>query len=59
MTFKEWMKEVDREVQEFCGVGVDDLPDCCFRDEYDAGSTPLDMAYLVLEQAGFTDFPEC
>ena len=53
MTFQEWMKEVDKEVSGICGMGVNDLPDCCFRDEYEAGTEPSEMARIVLENAWF------
>ena len=53
MTFKEWMKEVDKEVEGICGMGVYDLPDCRFRDEYEAGTEPSEMAEVALENAGF------
>lgn len=56
MTFKEWMKEVNEEVESICGMGVYDLPDCCFRDEYEAGTPPREMAVMALENAGFDFF---
>lgn len=56
LTFKQWMAEVDDELESICGLGHLDLPDANYRDEYDAGTTPAEMAEMVLEQEGFYDF---
>ena len=53
MSFREWMRTVNREVESIWGMDVYDLPDCSFRDEYDAGTEPREMAVMVLENAGF------
>lgn len=50
MTFKEFMKEVDREVQSITGgVSVHDLADYCFRDAYDCEEAPYDVAMEALQ----------
>lgn len=54
MTFESWMKEVDAEITALCGLGVDDLADYMYRDAYDDGDSPEDVAVMVLEE---NDFP--
>jgi hypothetical protein len=52
-TFEDWKREVDREVERRIGLSSDDLPDYCYRDAYDAGDAPEDVAIEVLAEAGF------
>ena len=54
MTFKEWMKEVDAEVTRKSGLGVYDLADYLYRDAYDDGADPKEVAHEVLAE---NDFP--
>ncbi len=56
-SFGEWMVEVNLALIDTCGLGYMDLPDKAYRDEFDSGTTPEDMAYLALEDEGF-DFSE-
>lgn len=53
MTYDEWMREVDVEVQRVSGVGVHDLPDFLSRDSFDCGDTPAEGAEIALEGADF------
>lgn len=53
MTFETWMRAVDAAVESKAGVSVHDLPDCCFRDWYDAGTTATTAAKWALRAAGF------
>ena len=50
--FKIWLAKVDRIVSAKCGIGVDDLPDMCYRDSFDDGVTPKEMAADVFEENG-------
>lgn len=53
MTFKQWMKEVNREVISQAGVSVHDLGDQPFSDWYESGMTPQEAAYEALVDEGF------
>ena len=53
MTFQEWMNQVNQEVSAIAFVSVLDLPDYMFRDAFDAGCDPAEVAIEVLENAGF------
>lgn len=48
--FDRWMSAVDGHVQIKLGVSVHDLPDMCFRDYYDDGMTPAQVAQIVMEE---------
>ncbi len=48
--FELWMLAVDMEIQKTTGLTSSDLPDYCFRDEYDSGTSPEDTADLLLEE---------
>ncbi len=50
-TFKEWMAEVDEQVQVLACVSVYDLPDCLFRDWYDDELTPRQAARRAIRNA--------
>lgn len=50
MTFEVWLAKVDRIVSAKCGVGVDDLADMCYRDSFEDGVTPSEMAADVFEE---------
>ena len=49
MTFKQWMKAVDRIIAAELGVGVYDLIDLFWRDMFDADWTPEEAAKPILE----------
>lgn len=57
MSFDEWKEEVNVEVANLIGLSADDLPDFRYRDAYDAGETPEDVARQVVE-AEITIFKE-
>lgn len=40
MSFRDWMREVDRLCLSAFGMSIHDLPDMLFRDAYDSGSSP-------------------
>ena len=40
MTYEQWKNEVDDLLLRDLGVSSDDLPDYCYRDDYDAGLFP-------------------
>ena len=48
-TFKQWMRTVNHILIEALGVGVYDLIDLLWRDWYDAGWTPEEVAEPILE----------
>lgn len=54
-SFKDWLAEVDRAVNIILGVGINDLPDCPFRDWYDDGLTTLRAARRVVREARGTE----
>jgi len=56
MTFDEWITEVDEEIGGICGLSTDDLADAPYYDNWNAGTTPEDMAQIVLVE--YNDFPE-
>ena len=55
MTFEQWMARVNGYLVEICGLGVDDLGDWTYRDDFDAGVDPRDTAAEVLADNGFGD----
>lgn len=46
-SFEEWMAQVDRYVEALIGLSTGDLPDRPYYDEYEAGTTPKEMAKEV------------
>ena len=46
-----WMREVDREVSDLMGLGVDDLPDCLYRDWFNDGVSPHTAARRAVRKA--------
>lgn len=51
MNFQDWMDKVDKEVINYCGLSVHDLPDCCFRDWFDDGASPKQAAKRAIKAA--------
>jgi hypothetical protein len=49
--FDRWMEAVDAAVEALAGVSVHDLPDLCYRDLYDDGTSRREAARLALENA--------
>lgn len=52
-TFNEWLAEIQRHVWRISGVSIHDLGDWTYRDSYDDGEDPLDVAREVLADNGF------
>ena len=50
-TFEQWLAKVDRYVGIACGLSYLDLPDCCYRDWYDARVRPIRAANQALRRA--------
>lgn len=50
---KTWMKEVDQAVIAISGLSVHDLADYNFRDAWEAGESPEEVADAMLEDEGF------
>lgn len=44
MTFEAWMKQIDHIVGERCGLSYRDLHDIAFRDRFNDGFTPAEVA---------------
>ena len=53
ISFAAWMREVDEEVQATAGLSVYDLADQPYREWYDEGADPEDVALTVLEEEGW------
>lgn len=51
VTFEVWMRCVNHHVHTLCGLSVHDLPDCCFKDWYDDGKSPLNAAKKAIRMA--------
>lgn len=51
--FDTWMAMVNLQVEQLCGLGVDDIPDYNYWDNFDAGINPEDTAHEALEAAGY------
>lgn len=53
MSYRRWMQEVDRIVEDTCGLPTSLLPDWLSRDAFDQGCTPKEGAEMCLEEAGY------
>ncbi len=51
MTFSQWKAAVDVAVMRHVGLGVDDLPDCCYADWHADGMTPEQAAGKAIKAA--------
>jgi len=49
--FNDWWVKVDIALVNMCGMGVEDLPDYCYRDAFNAGQTPREVARDVIAAA--------
>jgi hypothetical protein len=59
-TFDAWMAAVDAALVRKCGVNSSDLPDVCYRDRYDTGSTPEEAADEAIKNSmNSTRQPAC
>jgi len=54
MNFQQWMQQVDSEVSAICGLGSGDLADMPFRDRFEDGCDPAEVAQELLIE---NDFP--
>lgn len=50
MTFETWMITVNDLVESMVYVSTEDLPDCCYRDWFDEGITPLQAARRAIKR---------
>ena len=48
LTFKQWMKRVDRLLESALGLSSMDLSDKCWRDMFDDGITPREAAADII-----------
>lgn len=51
MTFDEWMKQVDSEIEKHFGLSSDDLPDWTYADAFEDGMKPEDAAQEAMSAA--------
>lgn len=49
--FDTWLARIDGHLAKVCGMGHDDLPDCPYRDWFEAGVTPYVAAKRVIRNA--------
>ena len=49
--FAAWFAKVDAAVVALCGMSVNDLPDCCFRDWFEDGVSPSSAARRAVKAA--------
>jgi hypothetical protein len=54
MNFEEWMRKVNAELDELCGLSADDIADADYRSMYDSGVLPRVAAFSALCEAGWT-----
>ena len=50
-TFSQWLVEVNAYCVAACGLGIDDLPDCCYADWYELGITPKIAAKRAIKNS--------
>ena len=51
-TFEQWMQLVDKIISDkLMGMTSEDLPDICYRDYYDDGMTPRQVAAMAIRSA--------
>lgn len=50
--FAAWMKEVDKKLEQLCGLSSDMLPDYAYADAFQAGEMPGSVAKAALKAAG-------
>jgi hypothetical protein len=51
LSFEAWEKEVNRWIEIRSGMSLDDLPDCCYYDWYEAGMNPKRAAKKAIRNA--------
>lgn len=52
-TFKDWFKEVDQIITKISGLSALDLPDFCYKDAFNDGCTPQEIAFDCLLESGY------
>jgi hypothetical protein len=52
LSYEQWMKQVDREVETRAGLSVHDLADCNFRDWYEDDVPPRTAAVRAIRYSG-------
>ena len=50
-TYAEWFARVNTLLIKDCGWGINDLPDYCYKEAYDAGDTPSECMRDVIKNA--------
>jgi len=50
--FGVWLRRVDKTLGKACGLGIDDFADQPYRDMFDDGATPEEVAVWALEGEG-------
>lgn len=58
LTYRQWMTEVEMQVEKRTGLSFDILPDWMSRDSYEDGLTIAEGVDTCLEQVGFREFEE-
>ena len=58
LTYRQWMTEVEAQVEKRTGLGFDMLPDWLSRDSFEDGMTVQEGVDACLEQVGFLAFEE-
>ena len=53
-TFKEFKHAINAMLEREIGLSSDDLPDFCYRANYDSGVSARETAYEALDNAGGT-----
>lgn len=54
MTFDEFMRAINAEIEAVTGLSVYDLPDFPFMDWYDDECDPSECAFEILEDQGYS-----
>ncbi len=58
-SFEDWMRRVDAVITgRLCGLVSSDLPDCCYRDWFDAGVGPPEAARRAIANANDEDMDD-
>lgn len=52
LSFESWMHQVDENIQDSTGLSADDLPDACYYDWYEDGTSPSRAAAKAIRNAG-------
>lgn len=58
LTYRQWMAQVEAQVEKRTGLSFDLLPDWLSRDSYEDGLTVQEGVDTCLEQVGFVEYEE-